>query len=122
MKSAVIYARNAGHNEQAINAQLAICRSYAVSHGFFVVAEFSDNGYSGMNLNRPGFSAMNERSNEWDTLIVSDMSRLSRNISDIQKYEKLLQDDGKDIVLATEASSGTMTELINLLQRRTVNG
>lgn len=110
MKKAVIYTRSASPNEQAMNAQLEICREYANAHGYIVVAEYSDNGYSGMNFNRPAFIAMNNSRDKWATVIVSSIERLSRNHSDLREYRKTLHNEGKEIV-STAKWSDSLQEL-----------
>lgn len=117
MKNAVIYTRNASSDEQAINAQLEICREYAVAHDYTVIGEFSDNGYSGMNFNRPAFVAMNNERDKWTTLIVYGIDKLTRNRSDFYKYVKTLRDEGKEIISMTE-STDNMFSILESLQKR----
>ena len=116
MKNAVIYTRSASHNEQATNAQLEICREYARAHGYNVVAEFSDNGYSGMNFDRPAFTAMNDSRDKWKTLIVYSIEKLSRNRRDFFKYRKDLRDEGKEIIATVEPLSDDTIAMIESLQ------
>ena len=116
MKNAVIYTRNANHNAQATNAQLEICRKYADEHGYNVVAEFSDDSYLGLNFDRSGFNAMNNIRDQWDTLLIYSVDVLSRNVSDILKYRKLLCDECKKIVLTAEPHSSDMCSVLDSLQ------
>lgn len=118
MKNAVIYTRSASPNEQATNAQLEICREYARAHGYNVVAEFSDNGYSGMNFNRPAFIAMNDSRDKWATLIVYHINKLSRNSKDFYKYRKALCNEGKEIISITEPLSDDMFTILERLQEQ----
>lgn len=117
MKNTVIYTRSASSDEQAINAQLEICREYAVAHGYTVIGEFTDNGHSGMNFNRPAFIAMNNELDKWTTLFVYSLDKLTRNRSDFYKYVKTLRDEGKEIISMTE-STGNMFSIIESLQER----
>lgn len=116
MKNAVIYTRSASPNEQATNAQLEICREYASAHGYNVVAEFSDNGYSGMNFDRPAFIAMNNSRDKWATLIIYRIDKLSRNNSDFCRYRKALRDEGKEIVSTAEPLSDEIFAILEGLQ------
>ena len=54
------------------------------------VAEYSDDGYSGYDFNRPGFNKMLEsaKNGEIDCIVVKDFSRLGRNF---QKTEEFMQ-------------------------------
>ncbi|MDE7330203.1 MAG: recombinase family protein [Clostridia bacterium] len=116
MKNAVIYARSASPDKQATHAQLEICREYARTHGYNVVAEFSDNGYSRMNFDRPAFTAMNNSRDKWATLIVYRLDKLSRNHNDCCKYRKALRDEGKQIVSISEPQSDEIFAILEGLQ------
>lgn len=116
MRTAVIYTRSASPNEQATNAQLEICREYARVHGYNVVAEFSDNGYSGMNFNRPAFIAMNDSRDKWETLIIYRLDKLSRNRFDFSKYRKTLLDAGKEIISTVEPLPDEIFSMLENLQ------
>ena len=116
MKNAVIYIRSASRNEQATHAQLEICREYANTHGYNIVAEFSDNGYSGMTFDRPAFIAMNNCRDKWETLIVYCIDKLSRNRRDFCKYRKTLRNEGKEIISTVEPLSDDIFATIESLQ------
>ena len=116
MKNAVIYTRSASPNEQGINAQLELCREYARTHGYNVVAEFSDNGKSGMTFNRPAFTAMNASRDKWQTLLIYRTDKLSRNHSELCKYRKTLRNEGKQIVSISEPFTDEMFALLEDLQ------
>lgn len=116
MKNAVIYTRSASPDGQATNAQLETCREYAHAHGYNVVAEFSDNGYSGMNFNRPAFIAMNDSRDKWATLIIYRIEKLSRNTRQLCKYRKTLRDEGKEIILISEPFLDDMFAMIENIQ------
>ncbi len=65
----------------SIKNQRLIINDYAKSHGFTIDEEFSDDGYSGTNFERPGFKRLMAKINEGDIncIIVKDLSRLGRN-------------------------------------------
>ncbi len=116
MKKAVIYARSASPHEQATIAQLKVCREYASAHGFNVVTEFSDNGFSGLNFNRPAFTAMNDSRDKWETIIVYRLDKLSRNNNELYKYIKTLRDEGKEIISISEPLSDEYFAILESLQ------
>lgn len=120
MKNAVIYTRSASPNKLSINAQLELCREYAKTHGYNVIAEYSDNGYSGMNFNRPEFTAMNDSQDKWQTLIVYSIEKLSRNSNDRYKYTKSLRDAGKELVSVSEPCSGELYNILEFLHENNV--
>lgn len=110
MNNAIIYTHSASPNEQSLRAQLKACREYAKAHGYTVIAEYSDNGYSGMNFNRQSFIAMNDSSEEWQTLIVYSIEKLSRNLRESCKYFKTLRDKEKTVVSLVAPFSNEFVE------------
>ena len=65
----------------SIEAQRTITTEYAIKHGFNVVAEYEDNGYSGMLDSRPSLDRMivDIITNKINMVIVKDISRLTRD-------------------------------------------
>lgn len=73
---------------ESIYNQLALIKSYAKSMGLKIDKEYIDDGYSGMNFDRPGFE---ELKNDIDSgiigiIITKDMSRLGRNFIETAYY------------------------------------
>lgn len=65
---------------------------YAQKNGYTNIRHFTDDGYSGVNFNRPGFQAMISEieAGNVETLIVKDMSRLGRNYLQVGFYTEIL--------------------------------
>ena len=61
--------------------QKAMLESYAAQNGFFNVAHFSDDGYSGKNFERPDWKRLVEEieAGNIETVITKDMSRVGRD-------------------------------------------
>ena len=60
---AVLYARVActtPQTNQAMVSQLQALRDHAASRGMKIVGEFTDEGYSGLRLDRPGLERMRD--------------------------------------------------------------
>ncbi|WP_181158553.1 recombinase family protein [Leucobacter massiliensis] len=82
-----IYARQSVEEDQGIRQQLDDGRKHAADHGWTVVHEFSDNDTSGSKERGPKtdwarmLSAFDE--DEFDTLIVTETSRLTRSLTDV---------------------------------------
>lgn len=77
-----IYARYSTERqtEASIADQMRVCRAYAVSRGWPVTSEHSDEGISGAALgNRPGALAAMAATGSGDVILVNDLSRLSRS-------------------------------------------
>ena len=81
----------AGDSNSIVN-QKAILSKYAKENHFSNTLFFVDDGYSGTNFNRPGWSELLERieNGEVATLIVKDMSRLGRDYLKVGFYTEVL--------------------------------
>ena len=87
---AVIYSRFSTdkQNESSIADQVRICSEYADANEMTVVAEMADEGISGAALgNRPGAKEMMEAAfgRQFEVVLVTDLSRLSRSNGDLSK-------------------------------------
>lgn len=85
-------------DKYGLPSQLRACRDYAKAHGFEVVAEISDEGVSGVILNRPGLDRVRQmvRDGQIDVVLMLDADRLSRELAhllilkpEIEKRAKL---------------------------------
>lgn len=65
----------------SIETQRAILTDYCIAHGFTIHKEYVDDGYSGLNFNRPGFQKLLEdvEAAEINMVITKDLSRLGRD-------------------------------------------
>lgn len=72
----------------SIYNQLELVKSYAISIGLSIDKEYIDDGYSGINFDRPGFESLKEDiENEFvSTVITKDLSRLGRNFLETAYY------------------------------------
>lgn len=91
---ACIYARLSKDDDDkpesdSIGNQKALIRDFLKNHPEIrVVSEQVDDGYSGVNFERPGFKAMMEdiRAGKVDCVIVRDLSRFGRNYIEAGNY------------------------------------
>ena len=76
----------------SITNQKKYLEDYARRNGFENIRHFTDDGFSGVNFNRPGFQALIKEieSGNVGTLIVKDMSRLGRNYLQVGFYTEIL--------------------------------
>lgn len=73
----------------SIVSQREIIRDYVRRNPeFVIVKEYADDGYSGVNFDRPGFKQMMEdlRAKKIDCVICKDLSRFARNYIDAGRY------------------------------------
>jgi len=83
---AALYARVASKTPQkkhAVLSQLEALRDHASSSGMKIIEEFTDEGYSGLRLDRPGLDRMRDLAEQrgFDVLLVCGPDRLARNVA-----------------------------------------
>lgn len=84
--NAALYARLSRDDElsgesSSISTQRQMLRQYANEQGFHIVDEYIDDGWSGVNFDRPNFERMIEdiEDGKINCVITKDLSRLGRN-------------------------------------------
>ena len=92
----------------SISSQRAICEDYISRHeDLEIVCEpFIDDGFSGVNFERPQFRKMEEeiRRGRIDCIVVKDLSRFSRNYIDGGRYiEKIFPQLGVRFIAVNDA-------------------
>lgn len=114
-----LYERLSRDDEQlgesnSITNQKKYLEDYAIQHRFRNIQHFSDDGYSGTNFNRPGFTEMLSEVDKGtiSTVIVKDMSRFGRNYLEVGYYtEVMFPDKGvRFIAINNSIDSATPTE------------
>ena len=97
LKITALYERLSRDDEQAgesnsILNQKKYLEEYARQKGMRNIRHFYDDGYSGINFNRPGFAALLEEieAGRVETLLVKDLSRLGRNYLQVGYYTEIL--------------------------------
>ena len=97
IKITALYERLSRDDEQAgesnsIQNQKKYLEEYARQHGLRNIRHFYDDGYSGTNFNRPGFSALLEEieAGRVENLVVKDLSRFGRNYLQVGYYTEIL--------------------------------
>ena len=82
---AALYMRlsrdDGGRESAGIESQRLLLRDYARTHGFSVIDEYVDDGYSGTRYDRPAFTRMlsDIEAGRIDLVLTKDLSRLGRN-------------------------------------------
>lgn len=68
-------------DSESIKTQKAMLTQYAKEHGFMVVETYVDDGWSGLNFDRPDFNRMLDdiEAGKIDVVITKDLSRLGRD-------------------------------------------
>lgn len=91
-----IYCRVACADQMALDMQIECLREYAAEHGIDDITVYSDNGYSGLDYNRPGFSLMecDIEDGAIEAVIVRDLSRIGRNMVETIQWITGIRDRG----------------------------
>ena len=100
----------------SITNQKKYLEDYAQKNGYTNIRHFTDDGYSGVNFNRPGFQAMISEieAGNVETLIVKDMSRLGRNYLQVGFYTEIRRKKSTSSQ-STTASTATRLPTTTLL-------
>ena len=80
-----------GESNSIIN-QKKYLEEYAKAQGFKNIRHFTDDGYSGVDFNRPGFQSLIAavEAGEVDVVCVKDMSRFGRNYLKVGFYTEIM--------------------------------
>jgi len=130
-----IYARlsredNEHGESNSISSQKAICKEYISRHPDLELVEIydEDDGYSGTNMERPGFQRMLQdmRSGKIDCAISKDLSRFSRNYIEAGNYlEKIFPSLGIRYIAVNDCydslAPGSASDAITLPFKNLVN-
>ena len=103
---AVIYACSGSNSQadQSIKRQLFACENYAKQKNITIINQYIDRVLMGGNDNRPNLQRMIEDSNKgtFDTVLLSQYDRLTRDIYDDGYYKNILLDNGVGVVSVKE--------------------
>jgi DNA invertase Pin-like site-specific DNA recombinase len=121
VKRCAIYARYSSdlQSPTSISDQLRVCESFAERQGWTVVARFEDAALSGFGVeHRPGYRALVAAAIQspppFDLILVEDVSRLTRDLSEVLRLYHRLRLKGVDLVgisdgVSTVNQSGKVT-------------
>jgi site-specific DNA recombinase len=119
---AAIYARTAcrNHPNPALTLQVEALRAHAARRGMSIVAEFRDEGYSGLRRDRPGLDSMRDlaQSHGFDVLLTCDPERLARDSGlQVRMLEELEGFGVRTIFLEGGAAEDRLSELRRRIPR-----
>lgn len=121
-KRAVIYARFSSTNqkETSITVQLDFCNKYAIDNGYEIIDTYIDQAQSGTTENRESFQKMimDAKQRKFSNVIVYNLSRFSRHMSDHLHYVEILGDYGVKLLSVQEGFDDSTPEgaLFNMIQ------
>ncbi|GGF88778.1 recombinase family protein [Paenibacillus aceti] len=80
-----VYARSAMQSPDAIIAQVKKCMQYANEKGFLIEEVFIDDGFSGLDNDRPGYKKLLKTALNGDTIIVASAGSLTRDFAKVSE-------------------------------------
>ena len=120
LKNAAIYCRVARKDNGVIEQQKAELLAYAKAQGYENTTVYSDNGFSGADLNRPAFMRMERdaSSGKVGTIITKNISRISRNSISLSDWLERMECCGVSFISVTDGCVDfTITDIKNTLIR-----
>lgn len=110
MRRAAVYARYSTDNQNpdTIEVQVQKCAEYASSHEIEIVDIFADEAISGMKAHRPELSRFFAcaAQHKFDTVLIYDQSRFSRDIVDWFQFRRTIQGNGIQLISVTQSFVG----------------
>ena len=116
-----IYCRVAHPDAHALAVQQASLEAYAEVNGFEIVGTTAEQA-SGLDFSRRGLAEVSNvvDAGEVDLLLVTDLSRLGRNVVKADAYLRWLEDRLVEVVCADGMVPQTATEILHELMKASV--
>ncbi len=94
------YARYSSdaQREASLDDQLRNCRAYCARQGWPKPTIYTDAAVSGARNDRPGYRTLLKESGEFDVILVDDLSRLSRDMGEVNAAVKRLRFAGVRLI------------------------
>ena len=117
-RRAWIYCRVAYPDAFALAAQQASLEAYAEKQGF-EIAGITVEQASGLDFSRRGLAEVSSAvaAGEIDFLLVANLSRLGRDVTDVDAYLRWLEDQFVEVVCADGTIPQTSTEILLTLMK-----
>jgi len=109
-KTTAFYIRSAVEDNDAVQQQETLLRTYADKHGYDAVDLYVDNGAGGNALDRPAFNKMNAdiESGKIGAVIVRDIARISRDSAKCLDWINSVK--SKDVTVISAQDGQVLTE------------
>ena len=113
-----IYCRVAYPDAHALAVQQASLEAYAEASGFAVVGTTAEQA-SGLDFSRRGLAEVSGAvaDGKIDLLLVANLSRLGRDVTDVDAYLRWLEDQFVEVVCADGTIPQTSTEILLTLMK-----
>ena len=98
-------SRDDGEDEStSITNQRAVISDWASKNGFVITNWYTDDGYSGYSMDRPGFNQLKEDLNDGkvNVIIAKHLSRIGRHGPKVGLFLEQILDDGKRVITISD--------------------
>lgn len=98
-------SRDDGEDEStSITNQRAIIADWALNNGFVITRWYTDDGYSGYSMDRPGFNQLKEDLNDGkvNVIIAKHLSRIGRHGPKVGLFLEQILEDGKRVITISD--------------------
>jgi DNA invertase Pin-like site-specific DNA recombinase len=108
---AAIYCRIATKNSDSIELQEAILRNFAKENNIDVDKVYTDNGVSGLTLDRPAFCAMmtDIENGKVDCILAKDVARICRDFLCFGTWLNKMRGKGVRVICVNDEFDSTAT-------------
>lgn len=107
IKNVAIYRRVSTEDQAregySLDSQLNRLRDYCRARLWTIVGEYSDEGYTGRNTNRPEYQKMFQEMKNWDAVVVIKMDRIHRSQKNFLMMMEALRKAEKEFVSMSES-------------------
>lgn len=99
-----IYCRVGTEEQLETNKQESEIQKYCKQQGYEIFRSYKDNGYSANDRTRPGYNLMLEdlKQKRFDMIITSDISRLCRSTSNLERFLNLIEKYNCNLTILNE--------------------
>jgi len=107
-KKVAIYCRVARIDDVSLKRQMQAVIQFAVDKGYNGIYIYLDNGEGGHHVNRPAFTQLNNDmlAGKIQTVMVKDLSRIARNFILVDRWMKMADTLGVEVVSMADAIGG----------------
>ncbi len=106
-KQAILYARSATSQDEALARQLDTCHKWAQANGYTVVGEYSEVAGGMANVLPERGKAIAQARKEGAVLICADPTRLSRSLNQYTRCTAGCERRGVPVFFASDGTSNT---------------
>lgn len=108
-----VYCRVASYDLTIMYNQEEKLLRFAQEQGIDGIVIYSDNGYSGLHLDRPGFKRLEAdiRQGKVRTVIAADISRIARNLFLASDWMDEMKKAGVKVIFVNQSDNGVQTKI-----------